>query len=43
MTLGFLGIILGPLLFSLFVEAIRIYKEEILHPSPQPETENIKA
>ncbi|HNQ78832.1 MAG TPA: AI-2E family transporter [Acidobacteriota bacterium] len=43
MTLGFLGIILGPLLFSLFVEAIRIYKEEILHPSPQAETENIKA
>ncbi|MCX7831088.1 MAG: AI-2E family transporter, partial [Acidobacteria bacterium] len=29
-TLGFLGIILGPLMLSLFVEALRIYKEEVI-------------
>lgn len=29
-TLGFLGIILGPLILSLFVEAVRIYKEEVI-------------
>lgn len=29
-TLGFLGIILGPLILSLSVEAVRIYKEEVI-------------
>lgn len=29
-TLGFLGIILGPLILSLCVESIRIYKEEVI-------------
>lgn len=38
-TLGFLGIILGPLILSLFLEGLRIYKEEIL---PQKGSENSK-
>ena len=29
-TLGFLGIILGPIILSLFVEVVRIYKEEVV-------------
>jgi predicted PurR-regulated permease PerM len=39
MTLGFLGIILGPLLFALFVEAVRIYKDEIMTATKVEEQE----